>query len=126
MANRLSSKGNNKVLLCEAGQDTPDGKVPPEILDSYPGTAYFDPRFHWTELKVHTEVDLTQPSAGRSAALAQIRAGAGAGRRLVDQRAARQSRRAERLRRMGGAGCGRVELECGAALFQEGRARHGL
>src|SRR5271169_2084106 len=23
---------------------------------SYPGTAYFDPRFHWTELKVHTEV----------------------------------------------------------------------
>ena len=56
MANRLSSKGNNEVLLCEAGQDTPDGKVPPEILDSYPGTAYFDPRFHWTELKVHTEV----------------------------------------------------------------------
>jgi 5-(hydroxymethyl)furfural/furfural oxidase len=27
-----------------------------EILDSYPGTVYFDPRFHWTELKVHTEV----------------------------------------------------------------------
>jgi len=56
MANRLSAKSNNRVLLCEAGQDTPDGKVPPEILDSYPGTAYFDPRFHWTELKVHTEV----------------------------------------------------------------------
>ena len=56
MANRLSAKGSDKVLLCEAGQDTPHGKVPPEILDSYPGTAYFDPRFHWTELKVHTEV----------------------------------------------------------------------
>jgi 5-(hydroxymethyl)furfural/furfural oxidase len=56
MANRLSAKGSSKVLLCEAGQDTPHGKVPPEILDSYPGTAYFDPRFHWTELKVHTEV----------------------------------------------------------------------
>src|SRR3974377_2476160 len=56
MANRLSAKTSNKVLLCEAGQDTPHGKVPPEILDSYPGTAYFDPRFHWTELKVHTEV----------------------------------------------------------------------
>ena len=55
MANRLSAKSSNKVLLCEAGQDTPHGKVPPEILDSYPGTAYFDPRFHWTELKVHTE-----------------------------------------------------------------------
>jgi len=56
MANRLSAKSRNKVMLCEAGQDTPHGKVPPEILDSYPGTAYFDPRFHWTELKVHTEV----------------------------------------------------------------------
>jgi 5-(hydroxymethyl)furfural/furfural oxidase len=56
MANRLSAKSSNKVLLCEAGQDTPHGKVPPEILDSYPGTVYFDPRFHWTELKVRTEV----------------------------------------------------------------------
>jgi 5-(hydroxymethyl)furfural/furfural oxidase len=56
MAHRLSAKSANQVLLCEAGQDTPDGKVPPEILDSYPGTAYFDPRFHWTELKVHTEI----------------------------------------------------------------------
>ncbi|MBV9858832.1 MAG: GMC family oxidoreductase N-terminal domain-containing protein [Alphaproteobacteria bacterium] len=56
MANRLSSKSANRVLLCEAGQDTPDGNVPKEILDSYPGTAYFDPRFHWTELKVHTQI----------------------------------------------------------------------
>jgi 5-(hydroxymethyl)furfural/furfural oxidase len=56
MANRLSAKSANRVLLCEAGQDTPDGNVPPEILDSYPGTAYFDPRFHWRELKVHTEI----------------------------------------------------------------------
>jgi 5-(hydroxymethyl)furfural/furfural oxidase len=56
MANRLSAKNGNNVLLCEAGQDTPDGKVPPEILDSYPGTAYFDPRFHWQDLKVHTEI----------------------------------------------------------------------
>src|SRR5438270_10210828 len=56
MAHRLSAKSGNQVLVCEAGQDTPDGNVPPEILDSYPGTAYFDPRFHWTELKVHTEI----------------------------------------------------------------------
>src|SRR5207253_11458538 len=55
-ANRLSAKSANKVLLCEAGQETPHGKVPPEILDSYPGTAYCDPRFPWPELKVHTEV----------------------------------------------------------------------
>ncbi len=56
LANRLSAKSATQVLLLEAGQDTPHGKVPPEVLDSYPGTAYFDPRFHWTELKVKTEV----------------------------------------------------------------------
>jgi len=56
MANRLSARSANKVLLCEAGPDTPPGQEPKEIADSYSGTAYFDPRFHWTELKVHTQV----------------------------------------------------------------------
>jgi 5-(hydroxymethyl)furfural/furfural oxidase len=56
LANRLSAKSSNQVLLLEAGQDTPHGKVPPEVLDSYPGTAYFDPRYHWTDLRVRTEV----------------------------------------------------------------------
>jgi len=54
LANRLSARSSNTVLLCEAGQDTPHGKVPKEILDSYPGVAYFDNRFHWTDLKVTT------------------------------------------------------------------------
>src|SRR6478736_879412 len=56
MAHRLSAKSANKVLLCEAGQDTPPGNEPAEIRDSHPGTAYFDPRFHWTEVKVTTQV----------------------------------------------------------------------
>ena len=56
LANRLSAKSSNEVLLLEAGPDTPPGEEPPEILDSYSGKAYFDPRFHWTELKVRTEV----------------------------------------------------------------------
>jgi 5-(hydroxymethyl)furfural/furfural oxidase len=56
MAHRLSASGANKVLLCEAGQDTPPGNEPPEIRDSYSGLAYFDPRFHWTELRVTTQV----------------------------------------------------------------------
>jgi 5-(hydroxymethyl)furfural/furfural oxidase len=56
LANRLSARSSSAVLLLEAGQDTPHGKIPPEIDDSYPGVAYFDPRFHWTELKVSTEV----------------------------------------------------------------------
>jgi 5-(hydroxymethyl)furfural/furfural oxidase len=56
LAHRLSAKSANKILLCEAGQDTPPGNEPPEIRDSYSGKAYFDPRFHWTELKVTTQV----------------------------------------------------------------------
>jgi 5-(hydroxymethyl)furfural/furfural oxidase len=56
LAHRLSASSTNKILLCEAGQDTPPGNEPPEILDSYSGVAYFDPRFHWTELKVTTQV----------------------------------------------------------------------
>ena len=56
LANRLSARSTNQVLLIEAGPDTPHGKVPEVILDSYPGTAYLDERFHWTELKVTTEV----------------------------------------------------------------------
>jgi 5-(hydroxymethyl)furfural/furfural oxidase len=56
LAHRLSARSAHKVLLCEAGQDTPPGNEPPEIRDSYSGMAYFDPRFHWTGLKVTTQV----------------------------------------------------------------------
>lgn len=56
LANRLSARSTNNVLLLEAGEDTPHGKVPAEILDSYPGTAYLNDRFTWSELKVRTEV----------------------------------------------------------------------
>jgi 5-(hydroxymethyl)furfural/furfural oxidase len=56
LANRLSARSTNNVLVLEAGEDTPHGAVPPEILDSYPGTAYLNDRFIWSELKVRTEV----------------------------------------------------------------------
>ena len=56
LANRLSARSANRVLLLEAGEDTPPGEVPEEILDSYPGTAYLNERFIWNELKVRTEV----------------------------------------------------------------------
>src|SRR3954471_23698776 len=56
LANRLSARSINKVLLLEAGQDTPHGKVPAAILDSYPGTAYLNPAYTWSALKVTTEV----------------------------------------------------------------------
>ncbi len=56
LANRLSARVSNQILVCEAGEDTPPDKVPSEILDSYPGTAYLNDRFIWSELKVTTEV----------------------------------------------------------------------
>ncbi|WP_017998913.1 GMC family oxidoreductase N-terminal domain-containing protein [Paracoccus sp. N5] len=55
LANRLSARAANRVLLCEAGPDTPVGEEPPAILDSYPGTAYLNPGFLWPDLMVTTE-----------------------------------------------------------------------
>jgi 5-(hydroxymethyl)furfural/furfural oxidase len=56
LANRLSARSQNKVLLLEAGRDTPHGKVPAAVLDSYPGMAYLDPNHTWSRLKVTLEV----------------------------------------------------------------------
>jgi 5-(hydroxymethyl)furfural/furfural oxidase len=55
LANRLSARSANRVLLCEAGEDTPDGRVPEPILDSRSGYASRDPRFIWNQLRVTTE-----------------------------------------------------------------------
>jgi 5-(hydroxymethyl)furfural/furfural oxidase len=55
LANRLSARSGNQVLLCEAGEDTPDGRVPEAILDSRSGYASRDPRFIWNQLRVTTE-----------------------------------------------------------------------
>jgi len=56
LANRLSARSSNRVLLCEAGIDTPAGNVPAPILDGFPGTAFLNPDFLWTDLSVTTEV----------------------------------------------------------------------
>lgn len=55
LAHRLSSNPQLRVLLCEAGMDTPEGQVPAAILDSYPGTAYLNPGFLWNQLRVTTQ-----------------------------------------------------------------------
>jgi choline dehydrogenase-like flavoprotein len=55
LANRLSARSANRVLLCEAGEDTPDGRIPEPILDSRSGFASGDTRFLWNELRVTTE-----------------------------------------------------------------------
>ena len=55
LANRLSARSGNRVLLCEAGIDTPDGRVPEALLDSRASMAFRDPRFLWSQLRVTTE-----------------------------------------------------------------------
>lgn len=61
MAGRLSESGSNTVLLVEAGPDTPPGEEPKSVLDSYPGVAYFDPRYHWSKLRVFLAEGSTVP-----------------------------------------------------------------
>ncbi len=66
LASRLSAVSRNKVLLCEAGEDTPDGRVPEDILDSRSGYAARSPRFIWSQLRVTTEaIPHNDPDAPR-------------------------------------------------------------
>lgn len=55
LASRLSENPENRVLLVEAGEDTPPGMVHDEIADAYWVRAYLNPRFLWNDLKVTTE-----------------------------------------------------------------------
>lgn len=58
LANRLSAHGARRVLLLEAGIDTPPGNEPPELLDSYAGRLFFNPHFDWPDLRVTTQAPL--------------------------------------------------------------------
>jgi 5-(hydroxymethyl)furfural/furfural oxidase len=52
LANRLSAKSSRSVLLLEAGQDTPPGREPEDVLDTY-ATSYYNDDYFWPGLKVH-------------------------------------------------------------------------
>jgi 5-(hydroxymethyl)furfural/furfural oxidase len=69
LAHRLSAPSAAKVLLIEAGRDTPPDRVEPAILDSYPRIAYFNPRNIWADLRVsfapETNDYLTKPTLRR-------------------------------------------------------------
>ena len=52
LANRLSARSGVKVLLLEAGPDTPPGKEPTDVLDTY-ATSYYNDAYFWPDLKVH-------------------------------------------------------------------------
>jgi 5-(hydroxymethyl)furfural/furfural oxidase len=60
LANRLSAPSRNRVLLIEAGMDTPPGKVPADILDPYP-LSYGNPAYRWA-LSGHALTEQTSPA----------------------------------------------------------------
>ncbi|MGI9334309.1 MAG: GMC family oxidoreductase [Gammaproteobacteria bacterium] len=64
LANRLSAQPDNRVVLIEAGPDTPPDEMPPEILDAFPSVAYFKTDWHWRDLRVHYEkLTVNEPQA---------------------------------------------------------------
>src|SRR5476649_59422 len=54
LANRLSERSGNQVLLIEAGMDTPPGKVPSDILEMFPKAA-LNPAYKWMKLLAYTQ-----------------------------------------------------------------------
>ena len=52
LANRLSAHSAAKVLLLETGADTPPGREPADVLDTY-ATSYYNDAYFWPGLKVH-------------------------------------------------------------------------
>lgn len=55
LANRLSADPKRRVLLLEAGADTPPDAIPEAVRDAYPSVAYFNSVWHWRDLRVHYE-----------------------------------------------------------------------
>jgi 5-(hydroxymethyl)furfural/furfural oxidase len=54
LANRLSARSANQVLLIEAGMDTPPGRVPGDILEMFPKAA-LNPAYKWMKLLAYTQ-----------------------------------------------------------------------
>lgn len=52
VAARVSANPAIRVALVEAGRDTPPDHTDEVLWDGYPIVAYFDPRHHWTDLRV--------------------------------------------------------------------------
>jgi 5-(hydroxymethyl)furfural/furfural oxidase len=65
LANRLSAASNRRVLLLEAGPDTPPGAEPADVLDTY-ATSYYNDGYFWPDLKVHWRRKDNSPLTGFS------------------------------------------------------------
>jgi 5-(hydroxymethyl)furfural/furfural oxidase len=60
LASRLSASSGTSVLLLEAGQDTPPGAEPADVLDTYP-ISYYNDDFMWSGLKAHWRLKENSP-----------------------------------------------------------------
>ena len=65
LANRLSTRSSHHVLLLEAGSDTPPGREPADVLDTY-ATSYYNDDYFWPGLKVHWRLKDNSPPVGFS------------------------------------------------------------
>jgi 5-(hydroxymethyl)furfural/furfural oxidase len=65
LANRLSARSATRVVLLEAGRDTPPGSEPADVLDSYP-RSYYNDAYFWPKLKVHWRRKDNSPPVGFS------------------------------------------------------------
>ena len=63
LANRLSARATNRVLLIEAGPDVRDGETPEQILDSFAAHAFLDQRWLWNDLLASTAPDTGNAAA---------------------------------------------------------------
>ena len=61
LANRLSARSANRVLLLEAGRDTPPGAEPADVLATYP-LSYFNRDYTWPDISVHWKTAETSPA----------------------------------------------------------------
>ena len=67
LANRLSAQSHRSVLLLEAGIDTPPGREPEDVLDTY-ATSYYNDSYFWPGLRVHWRRRDNSPLTGYSQA----------------------------------------------------------
>ncbi len=61
LANRLSARSARSVLLIEAGNDTPPGHEPADVLDTF-ASSYYNKAYMWPGLKCHWRTRATSPA----------------------------------------------------------------
>ena len=126
MANRLSAKSSNKVLLCEAGQDTPRRQGAARDPRQLSRHRLFRPALPLDRSSRSTPRSSRTTARGDRPPLRKYEQARvlGGGSSINGQLANRGAPTDyDEWEARGAAG---LELERGAALFQEGRARHGF